>query len=408
MDNNIQIENKKNYLYINYLSLTIFITILLNFINIGLMVVFNIQNTKIVTFFVYAIVLFFSMLTVYKNNDFTIKKILIYFLFLLFFQINHIFFKNSRNYLSETNMFLIYLFFLPISIFIIGSISNWDYFTSVFSKYARYAIILGTLSIVFFGISDYIDYMQFSYSLLPFILVLYYSFRKNGTTIDFIFFIIGFIDIIVFGARATILFSFAFILIYEFLFFLGDDVLNKIFKLSFFCFAGFVLLILSTNIKRILELFAELTGSRFLTKLFEHQILKSTARNLIYSEAIEAIKKMGFRIYGLFGDRMVVNSTYVHNIFLEFLLSFGIVFGSIFIIILLSLIFKATIFKSDTNLRFIATLFTFAFFLRFLISGSFVIEGNFYLYVAIILNINNINIPYGKEEINNEYPIYSG
>jgi len=131
----------------------------------------------------------------------------------------------------------------------------------------------------------------------------------------------------------------------------------------------------------------ELTDSRFLTKMLNNQLLESNTRNAIYDEARYALENMGFGMYGLFGDRLVVSSVYVHNIFYEILLSFGYVFGTLFILLLIFIITKAIVFNKDTISKVFALFFTAAFFLRFFVSGSFVIEGDFYLYIAAMLNI---------------------
>ena len=117
------------------------------------------------------------------------------------------------------------------------------------------------------------------------------------------------------------------------------------------------------------------------------ELLISSTRSLIYEQANYALKNMGLSIYGLFGDRLFVDSIYVHNIFYELLLSFGYIFGGISIIALLVLIIKAIMFNKNNNLKIIAILFTTSLFLRYLVSGSFVIEGNFYIYIAIMINI---------------------
>lgn len=389
---------KRNISYLNSLAWVLLISVVLEFVNTVLKQRFSLTSTTQITLAIYSIVLIMSMFKVLKYKGFKVKGVITYFLILMFFAINYVMFENSQTYLLDKNMLLIYLFYIPISIFVIGSIKDWNEALNIFQKFAYFAVFLSTLGITVVGYSDFLSYMEFSYSLLPFISILYYAFRQNLKLINLIAFLVGFIDILVFGARAPILFLLVFIVLYEIIRLRESKILPKITMILICILLVMVLTLFNDKIIHFVIRIAELTNSRFLIKMLNRELLISHTRSLIYEEANYALKNMGLNIYGLFGDRLLVNAIYVHNIFYELLLSFGYIFGLISILALLFLIAKAIVFNKDTTLKIMAILFTTALFLRYLVSGSFVIEGNFYIYIAIMLNIC-VN---AREKINNE------
>ncbi|RXJ02252.1 hypothetical protein DS745_07640 [Anaerobacillus alkaliphilus] len=387
MNNNI--NSKKNIAFLNCLVLVIFISPLLNILNTSLIKIINLTNTSIITSILYLVVLIICMYHVVKYRNLTIKRLLVYFMFLIFFFLHYIFFETSRQYLVSVDMLIIYLFYIPISIFLISGITDWKDFKKIAPKYGKLTVIISTLGITVVGIQEHISYMAFSYSILPFLAILYYSFRENKSIIDLVFFAIGLIGMVFFGARGPILFLLLFICLYEMITFNYSKGSSRLLKLTIFLLFGFVFFLINNWITSFLSNSTIANDSRFLSKIMEGELTNSNARTQIYIEARSAIENMGVSINGLFWDRYVVNASYVHNVFYELLLSFGLIFGAVFIILLLLLIAKTTLLKRDKSLRILSILFVVSFFLRFIISGSFIIEGNFYLFIALLLNIKS-------------------
>ena len=81
-------------------------------------------------------------------------------------------------------------------------------------------------------------------------------------------------------------------------------------------------------------------------------LFEDNARSIIWSMAIEMIKNGGLLGWGVYGDRMVIGRYYSwgysHNIFLELLVSFGVV-GLVLIVLLVYKIWKY--FKTETDNR---------------------------------------------------------
>ncbi|MGM1387817.1 hypothetical protein [Bacillus cereus group sp. BceL293] len=378
---------KKNIAYIKSLGWTIILGVIIEFINTISVQQFHTSSTSALTFLIYAIVLMIIMSKVLKYKGFYLKGVLVYFLILTFFLLNYMIFENSRLYLLETNMLLVYFFFIPIAIFVVSKINNWNVALSILCKFAYLAVLLSTMGIVLVGYVEHVSYMEFSYSLLPFIMILYCALRTKFTIINLVALLASFTNVLVFGARAPILYLLVFIVLYEFIKLRKSGIIPVIICAMAVILSLILLFSFSNEILILLMKLEELTDSRFLTKMLNNQLLESNTRNAIYDEARYALENMEFGMYGLFGDRLVVSSVYVHNIFYEILLSFGYVFGTLFILLLIFIITKAIIFNKDTISKVFALFFTAAFFLRFFVSGSFVIEGDFYLYIAAMLNI---------------------
>lgn len=80
-------------------------------------------------------------------------------------------------------------------------------------------------------------------------------------------------------------------------------------------------------------------SARSMNMLLAGSISDDNGRSEIYRMSLEMIKNMGFFGYGLYGDRYVIGNYYFwgypHNIFLEILLSFGLLVGGLLILFLL-------------------------------------------------------------------------
>lgn len=388
---NIKLEeidlNKKDLAFSLVLGFVLILNVILLFVNSLLTQVIYLSDTSIFTFFLYSVLTVYAFVKALKFKSFNLKKIYMYMLILTVYLINFMIFEPSRSYLLSIEMLLIYFFFIPIGIFIVSQIQNWNLALEVLKRFAYIAIFLSTIGITIIGYSENVNYMEFSYSLLPFIVLVYFKFRETNSLFNLFVFFIAFYNILILGARAPVLFLILFIVVLEF---------NKIRKKGIFYLVVsliFLLLIYMTYILmddiflNFLYQLEQTTNSRFLTKMLDNQLIESDARSVLYTEAASALKYLGFGMYGLFGDRLIVNEIYVHNIFYEVFLSFGyilgIIFFSIFILIVAKILFTS---KNSVN-KYVALIFTTALFLRYLVSGSFVVEGNFYIYAAVLINL---------------------
>ena len=98
--------------------------------------------------------------------------------------------------------------------------------------------------------------------------------------------------------------------------------------------------------------FAGLSNIRTVEMFLDGTMFEDNARSIIWSMAIEMIKTGGIFGRGVYGDRLVIGNYYSwgysHNIFLEMMVSFGVI-GLILIILLIWKIWKY--FRNETDNR---------------------------------------------------------
>ena len=371
--------DRRNQLLLNVLLFLLFLNILLNFITPVFQVYFGLVNTSGVTLIIYSMTLIIFFYMTIRYRLFSIKKIIIYTFIMFIMLFNYVFYENSREYIASENMILIYLFFLPICIFMISSITNWGNILTISSKYSKWAIIISVLILVL-NLSDSLNYMEFSYGLLPFMCLLLVDSLENYKFSKVLYLISGSIVLLLFGARSPLLFLIC-LLVYWVITNLSKTK-GLIVSLTITASVFFVL----SNIGLIFEYLSKVNikmNSYILSNLLAGEFFASDSRVFIYDESKEIIKNMGFKMYGLFGDRMLTTGVYSHNIIYEVLISFGWILGMVFLLGLLGTILTAYIVSKKERLIVIA--FTFALFARYFISGSFVMEQMFYIYISIMI-----------------------
>ena len=122
---------------------------------------------------------------------------------------------------------------------------------------------------------------------------------------------------------------------------------------------GFAILIVVLNelgiVKSIVAFLCNLVGLndvRTIEMFLDGTMFEDNARSIIWSMAIEMIKTGGIFGWGAYGDRMVIGQYYSwgysHNIFLELMVSFGVV-GLVLIILLIWKVWKY--FRAETDNR---------------------------------------------------------
>lgn len=374
------------------LSLILIKDIILRFFNI----IFNVYigQTYYDTAIVYAIIFVFIFTSFY----FILKKqkkigIIFILLFLInifispFYNLNkiNIIFNWENTFLPYIIEYILYALF---SCIIILNIENYNIFLDKFYYASIISIIMTLISLYysfFKKVGLEINYMVFSYDVLsPSIMLLYYNIIKKRNIISISIFLLISIIILIFGSRGAFL-----SLAIGSIFIIQMKYKYKIHKILYFFILLIIALILYINIQNILLLIAtklpDNINSRNIYLISNDNLFDLTGRDTIQQILLKNINLFG---YGAYGDRLLTTSfynTYAHNIFLELIIDFGIVFGSIIIIfILLSII---SIIKNRNNLiKSLLFIFLPAGFLKLMFSGSYLnIEISFYILIGIIL-----------------------
>ncbi len=232
------------------------------------------------------------------------------------------------------------------------------------------------------------DYdMNAAYNLLPSIVYLiYWAFEKR----KWWYWIAAFLGLVLcvsYGTRGPILAAVVvFAALFVFWTFTGQ---RRVLKISILvalilgAWAAFASGMMATLATKITPLFEELGFStRIFDYFLEGNLTIDNGRDRLADAVIQAIKEKPLFGYGIMGDRVIINN-YVHNIVLEFLCSFGLIGGTILLLLCLIVVLRG-IFKAKTisDKRFLLA-FVVMMAVKLMLSSSFVFESYFYLLLGI-------------------------
>ena len=289
----------------------------------------------------------------------------------------------------STYNWIMYLYFIPISVFLISRIENWsDLFND--KKYVIISdiiLLISFLSKVFFN--DDTDYMAFAYDILPFTCIILICAVKYNQKIQWIFSLISLVSLGVYGARGALL---AFLICGVSIFLL--DIYYSSTKIIFvnriiMCIGIVVLLFIGIELMLPKLVNSSLVESSYVLKRISMGMLsESNAREQVIKSCLKAIYSMGLNINGLYYDRLILpNGLYSHNFVLESLLSLGWIFGTYFLIWIFKCLIKGFIMQGQ-NGKCVFIFIVSSLFLRYFLSGSIFGEGKFILFMASLISIN--------------------
>lgn len=315
-----------------------------------------------------------------------IKMIIIYLFMSILYISHYLIFTQNSVYLIELSFqfFLISLLGFTYSM----GIKNWDIFHKMTEIAANLIFLIGLLFalFVFLGIFDFNEYsMSLSYyMLIPSIIYLNKIIKKFSPRY-IILFLVSMIVILALGSRGAVLCVLIFIFL-KALSLLKYLTLKKI-------YIGIIIFILtiflSLNLKSIFEYLFNFLYYQFdiysrSLDMFITDGNYSSGRDDLYSHSIKVLMDYPFGGVGLAGDRVILQSDYVHNIFLEVLLNFGILIGLIIIISYIILIFYC-LFVVKVNNELIIIWFTIGF-CPLLVSGSYLADIEFWIFNGLLVS----------------------
>lgn len=207
------------------------------------------------------------------------------------------------------------------------------------------------------------------------------STKTTLNKLNLVFGCISFLLVIAYGSRGTLLVCFAFIVAISLEKILCEGVSKYIILIALLVLI--IYLFKGQLISYLTDLFSKLGfNSRTIAWLtMADSSLDSSGRDSLYLDAIVAIKNNPIFGYGILGDRMLLG-LYVHNIFLEILLDFGVIIGGYISIKMIICSIKSYI---CLYTRRISVIIIFAM-VSLMVSGSFLHNGAFWLALGIMLN----------------------
>lgn len=348
----------------------------------------GVEAVSTITALIYIGVLIYIIIKCGIRTDDLLILLLVY----LGVAIHYLLFSDSREYLNTQGMMIVLLFFIPYGVLAIRKTKDWDTVFHYMYRFSAIAIITGAIMLLFFPYDKYLVYMDYSFALLPAICSCYYQYTKGGSfnaskyrqRFAGFLFGIGIIEIIAFGARACVLYAIMFVVIVEML---RDDTSIRRKVIVTIASIGVTLFLLFW-LDEILTYFSSLSifGNSYLIRSYlRGNLFTSDTRTLIWESCIKRIQTMGLSVSGFFGDRKYCIAVYPHNIVLEILMSWGWIIGICILTYIIALFFVGI--RSKGKSRIGTILLLCSVFSRYILSGSYVIEGKFWILLFALIAI---------------------
>lgn len=347
--------------------------------------------TQYVSYCLYGILWLSFFLHIFRNINMFVYRSFLVLIFALFVCLMELFvFPDNRMYIFDTDLFSV-VAFLPTNlfwsiIFVIPGllVADYDNFILVLHSFARIGIVVGALayiSILIQGGELHYDDMTFSYTLCIMVCALIAKTQKY----DFYFILLACACMFVAGTRGPILCTICAVLL--------SMLLNFKSKRTFvYIVIGIIAIVLVqlnligiivNGIGEYLTKFG-ITELRILDYFNEGNMLDSSGRDTLQGTVISAIMSRPFRGWGIGSDRMLLDGSYVHNIFLEVLCSFGLIFGGAFLCFLAIVSLRA-LFSKNKSLSLIAFVFITSIVLKLVFSLSIINCREFSIFLGICL-----------------------
>jgi len=322
----------------------------------------------------------------------------IYFFSSFIFIIHYTFFPENRMFLNE----LIFPFFfmcLPAFIYSL-SIRNFNILKKIMKLSSYLVFSFGSLLAIsiFLGQKTLGTYsMALSYYILLPALLFLEDFFDNFSLKYFILSIFSLFIILALGSRGPILCVIAFSF-----FKILNPYLKKTKKRFFIqislIFTGLSVFVFLEEIIMYIYIFLLKfnLNSRTIFLFFNEGIYLS-GREKIYENVVIKIFENPLFGLGIAGDRRIAEGVYSHNFFIEIIANFGIIIGTFLCFSLLFIIFKTLASRNNENYNFIVLWISLGF-VHLMVSGSYLIDLKFWIFLGITVNI----LKYKKNKVKDE------
>lgn len=366
-------NNVDRILAFSFILPTVLLMLQLILLGLGLIDSEKLKNFNII---VSGLVMFISLLLAYNRNVKILFQVYLSLLFILTLSI--IFFPANLEFI-KSNYFYTLFVCAPsfLSMFLIKKVDNLEFILNVSS----FIILFLGLLYFYFTITGLVSISNYNMSYSYYLLLpsLFFAYRGKWHTV---LAIITLVLMLALGARGPVIVSLGYFLFVNFLFIKNYlkpvVIILALFILTFF-FSDKLIDIIISNFGKT---------SRTIQFLAEGQFTNDSNRFDKYSEVWGIIANNPFFGKGLFGDRVILNGSYSHNIILELFIDFGILGGG-FLLVLLFRLFFLSYRDGDDRARKLLLLFFFFGFIPFLFSSSYLINSSFSLFLASIFMFQN-------------------
>lgn len=389
-------EDKKLSIAImsSYVVLTIQYFVLVFFDIIGTTAASRIQMfSKIIV----GITFFFAFPIVIKRSKILISGV--YFITFFIILSNFLFFPENSDYLKSIVSPILFMN-IPTLVYVY-SIYDLKILKNIMKKASFVVFFFGTaisaLSIVGrVSVGSYSMSLSY-YMLLPIVMFLD-DLLENFSFRYLLLSLISVLVVLALGSRGAIFCLIIFIILK---FFRPNQRLSRKKFLKYTNIIGITFLFL-LNLEDIIELlyffFLKLGINSRTLMLFLREDINLSGRDQLYKATINAISKKPILGHGLAGDRKILDGFYVHNIFLEIILNFGIIFGLLLGMVLIIIIIKV-ILSRNCKLYDMGIIWFSLGFIHLMITGSYLIDMKFWIFLGVFINIIKHKMEFSNNEL---------
>jgi O-antigen ligase len=306
---------------------------------------------------------------------FLVTYFLIFFLILLTLVI----FPYNAQYLNSEAF---YLLCINVPCFLCLASIRDIYILKRIMLYLSYAIFAIGIIYVYFLLLGRITFSTYSQSFSSYLLLpaLVFVDQRNNIIYTFLF-IITCILMLMLGSRGALVAA----VIYTILISVIDGKNRRLIVLSIV-----IIIILSGSLLPLILKLSDKAGitSRSLNMLQQGNFTGSTGRLDIYYSTWNSILNTPFSGNGIYGDRVLLNGQYCHNIFLEMFHNFGLLFGAGLILLLSFIIIRVYHTSNNGNKKLLLLFFCYGF-IPLLVSGSYLNNAEFGLFIGSLFLLSN-------------------
>ena len=210
------------------------------------------------------------------------------------------------------------------------------YFISIISLIGQFLFVFFIAKNVEQSYQDMDDYMVQSYQILPYVLYTLYYAMESPNKYRIIWSLFGLFIVLSLGTRGPFLCSMIFIVTYILIFkFPSIGIIRKILIVSG---SYFFYKVIVAFLQPLLALIVSAGGSARIIEwiLGENAGAEASSEQRIdiINQAIGFLEKNNYMGMGFAGDRVMMQGFYVHNFAIELIISYGLIFGSLILIIL--------------------------------------------------------------------------
>ncbi len=347
--------------------------------------------TQYVTYLIYGALWVCLLINVLKNfHAYTYVTLVMLLIATLFCVTELLVFPDNSKYiwsfdLKSSFTFIPYNLFFAIMFIVPGLlVGDYDGFIDTLHSFSRVGIIIGAFAyalFVYLGQDMKYDDMNFSYSLCIFVCTLIAKTQKN----DIWFVLVGFGCMFIAGTRGPLLCSIVAIIL--------NILLNRKNKRTIIyiiiCVVSIILIWFGMLDKLIDVVDDGLSAMgfddlRLLDYYREGSMVDTSGRSDLSEKLIQEILRRPLLGLGVGADRMLLDGSYVHNIVVEVIGSFGVAFGGLMLLALFVVIVRS-LFSKNKGLGLVSFVFFTSIVLKLFFSSSILGCREFSIFLGICI-----------------------